>query len=296
MGHAGDAAGRVAGKVALITGAARGQGRSHAVTLAREGADIIALDICGPVGSITGYPPATPADLAETARLIEAHDRRVVTRQVDVRDRRELTAAVDEGVAELGRLDIVVANAGVVAPGADAPLMSFIDTIAVNLGGVVNCVGAALPHLTSGASIIAIGSFAALVGNARAANPDTGPGLVGYTHAKRAVARLVHDLAFQLGPHGIRANAIHPGNVETNMLLFDDLYRVFRPDLESPTREDAESVIRGMHRLPVTYIQPSDISDAVLFLASEESRWITGMQLKVEAGGLLASTTSGVPG
>jgi SDR family mycofactocin-dependent oxidoreductase len=287
--------GRVAGKVALITGAARGQGRSHAVALAREGADIIALDLCGPVESITGYPPATPADLAETARLVEAEDRRIVTRQVDVRDHRELAGAVGDGVAALGRLDIVVANAGVVATGPDAPMMSFIDIIAVNYGGVVNCVGAALPHLASGASIIAIGSLAALVGNARAANPDAGPGLVGYTHAKRAVARFVHDLAFQLGPLGIRANAIHPGNVETSMLLFDDLYKVFRPDLESPTRADAEPVIRGMHRLPVTYIQPSDISDAVVFLASDESRWVTGMQLKVEAGGLLASTTSGVP-
>jgi SDR family mycofactocin-dependent oxidoreductase len=287
--------GRVAGKVAVITGAARGQGRSHAVALAREGADIIALDICGPIESVTGYPPATPTDLAETARLVEAADRRVVALQVDVRERRELAAAISEGVAELGRLDVVVANAGIVAVGADAPIMSFIDIIAVNYGGVVNCVGAALPHLASGASIVAIGSLAALVGNARAANPDAGPGLVGYTHAKRAVARLVHDLAFQLGPLGIRANAIHPGNVETNMLLFDDLYKVFRPDLESPTRADAEPGIRAMHRLPVTYIQPSDISDAVVFLASEESRWITGMQLKVEAGGLLASTTSGVP-
>jgi SDR family mycofactocin-dependent oxidoreductase len=287
--------GRVAGKVALITGAARGQGRSHAVRLAREGADVIALDICGPVDSITGYPSATPADLAETVRLVEAQDRRAVARQVDVRDRDELTSAVSDGVAALGRLDIVVANAGIVAVGADAPIMSFIDIIAVNYGGVVNCVGAALPHLESGASIIAIGSMAALVGNARAANPDAGPGLVGYTHAKRAVTRFVHDLAFQLGPLGIRANAIHPGNVETNMLLFDDLYKVFRPDLEAPTQTDAEPGIRAMHRLPVTYIQPSDISDAVLFLASDESRWVTGMQLKVEAGGLLASTTSGVP-
>lgn len=296
MAHAVGAAGRVAGKVALITGAARGQGRSHAVMLAREGADIIALDICGPVDSITGYPPATPADLAETARLVEAHNRRIVTRQVDVRDRRELTEATAAAVAELGRLDVVVANAGVVAVGTDAPLMSFLDVVEVNLCGVINTVTAALPHLTSGASIIAIGSFAALTGSARAGSPDAGPGLAGYTHAKRAVGRFVHDLAFQLGPHGIRANVIHPGNVETNMLLFDDLYRVFRPDLESPTQADAEGVIRSMHRLPVTYIQPSEISDAVLFLASEESRRITGMQLKVEAGGLLASTTSGVPG
>jgi SDR family mycofactocin-dependent oxidoreductase len=287
--------GRVAGKVALVTGAARGQGRSHAVALAREGADVIALDICGPVESITGYPPATPADLAETAGQVEAHDRRVVARQADVRDRGELAAAVSDGVAELGRLDVVVANAGIVAVGRDAPVMSFIDIIAVNLGGVVNTVGAALPHLTSGASVIATGSYAALVDHGRAADPDAGPGLAGYRYAKRSVARFVHDIAFQLGPLGIRANAVHPGNVETRMLLNEPLYQVFRPDLESPTRADAEPVIRAMHRLPVTYIQPSDISDAVLFLASDESRYVTGMQLKVEAGGLLASTTSGVP-
>lgn len=287
--------GRVSGKVALITGAARGQGRSHAVALAREGADVIAVDICGPVDTITGYPPATAADLAETVRLVEQAGQRAVSHQVDVRDRAALTAAVDDGWAKLGALDIVVANAGVVNPAPDAPLMSFIDTISINLSGAVNTVGATLPHLKAGGSIIAIGSFAALVQNGRGKDPNAGPGMSGYSHAKRAVARFVHDLAFQLGPAGIRANAIHPGNVETDMLLFDDLYQLFRPDLESPTRADAEGVIRGMHRLPTTYIQPSDISDAVVFLASQESRFVTGLQMKVEAGGLLASTTSGAP-
>lgn len=287
--------GRVEGKVALITGAARGQGRSHAVTLAREGADVIAIDICAPIESVTCYPLPSPADLAETVRLVEAQGRRCVAGQVDVRDRRELAAAVDQAVSELGGLDIVVANAGIVVVGADASPASFIDIIAVNLGGVINSVGAALPHLRSGASIVAIGSLAALIHHGRASDPDAGPGLVGYTHAKRAVARFVHDLAGQLGPLGIRANVIHPGNVRTDMLLNDAQYGVFRPDLESPTQADAEPVIGGMHRLPITYIEPSDISDAVLFLASEEARCITGMQLKVEGGGLLASTTSGVP-
>jgi SDR family mycofactocin-dependent oxidoreductase len=288
--------GRVAGKVALITGAARGQGCSHAVALAREGADVIAVDICGPIETITGYPPATPLDLDETVRLVEAAGQRAVAYRVDVRDRGELEAAVRDGVAELGGLDVVVANAGVVAVGPNAALMSFIDIISINLGGVVNTVGAALPHLRPGASIIAIGSLASLIQNGRASSdPNAGPGLAGYTHAKRGVSRFVHDLAFQLGPRGIRANVIHPGNVETDMLLNDDMYKVFAPHLDSPTRADAEGAIGAMHRLPTTYIQPSDISDAVLFLASDESRFVTGLQMKVDAGGLLASTTSGAP-
>jgi SDR family mycofactocin-dependent oxidoreductase len=288
--------GRVAGKVVLITGAARGQGRSHAVALAREGADVIAVDICAPIESITGYPPATPIDLQETVRLVEAEGRRALAYQVDVRDRGELGAAVRDGIAGLGGLDVVVANAGVVAVGQDAALMSFIDIIAINLGGVVNTVGAALPHLRPGASIIAIGSLASLIQNGRASSdPNAGPGLAGYTHAKRGVSRFVHDLALQLGPRGIRANAVHPGNVETDMLLHDDMYRMFAPDRESPTRADAEGGIGAMHLLPTTYIQPSDISDAVLFLASEESRFVTGLQMKVDAGGLLASTNSGAP-
>lgn len=288
--------GRVAGKVALITGGARGQGRSHAIALAREGADVILFDICAQIESVTAYPMSTPEDLAETARLVEKEGRRAAVRQVDVRDRGALIEATRTAVAEMGRrLDIVVANAGIVEAGPDAPAVSFLDTVSVILGGTINTVEAAFPHLGPGASIIAIGSFAALVHQGRDTQ-GAGPGLVGYAHAKRAVSRLVHDLAAQLGPLDIRVNAIHPGNVETRMLLNETLYKVFRPDLESPTRADAEPVIDGMHRLPVTYISPTDISNAVLFLASEESRCVTGLQLKVEAGGLLASTTSGAPG
>jgi SDR family mycofactocin-dependent oxidoreductase len=287
--------GRLEGKVALVTGAARGQGRSHAVALAREGADIIAVDISAPVDSITDYPPATPADLAETAGLVEALDRRIVAREADVRDRSHLLAIVNEGVTELGRLDIVAANAGVVALGANSPIESFMNTIAVNLGGVFNTVDAAFPHLSAGSSIIITGSFAALVSGGGTSSPEAGPGGAGYSHAKRGVARYVHDLAFQLAPLSIRVNAVHPGNVETPMLLNDAMYRMFRPDLEKPTRQDAELGFAAMHRLPTTYIQPQDISNAVVFLASEESRFITGLQMKVEAGGLLASTTSGAP-
>ena len=142
--------GRVQGKVALITGAARGQGRSHALTLAREGADIIAVDICAPIETVTDYPMPGPEDLAETARLVEQHDRRCVTWQVDVRERRDLVDAVAEAVAQLGHLDIVVANAGIVVNSAEADSITFLDTITVNLNGVVNTVRAAMPHLGPG--------------------------------------------------------------------------------------------------------------------------------------------------
>jgi SDR family mycofactocin-dependent oxidoreductase len=288
--------GRVEGKVALITGAARGLGRSHALTLAREGSDIIAVDICAPIETVTDYPMPGPEDLTETARLVKQHDRRCVARQVDVRERRDLVDAVAEAVSELGHLDIVVANAGIVVNSDGADSITFLDTITVNLSGVVNTVRAAMPHLGPGASIVAIGSFASLVNHGRAATANPNPGLLGYTHAKRAVARFVHDLAIQAGPDGIRVNAVHPGNVATDMLLNDALFKVFRPDLENPTRADAEPVMAGMHRLPVGLLEPADISNAVLYLASDESRAVTGLQLKVEAGGLLATTTSGAPG
>jgi SDR family mycofactocin-dependent oxidoreductase len=284
------------GKVALVTGAARGQGRSHAVALAREGADIIAVDVCAPIESITDYPPATPADLADTVAQVEALDRRIIAAEADVRDRSRLISVVADGVAELGRLDVVAANAGVVALGANSPVESFLTTIAINLGGVFNTVEAAYPHLGPGASIIITGSFAALMNGGGTASPEAGPGGAGYTHAKRAVARYVHDLAYQFAPLSIRVNAVHPGNVETTMLLNDSMYRTFRPDLENPTQADAELGFAAMHRMPTTYIQPADISNMVVFLASDEARFVTGMQMKVEGGGLLASTTSGAPG
>jgi SDR family mycofactocin-dependent oxidoreductase len=284
-------AGRMAGKVALITGAARGQGRSHAVRLAEEGADIIAVDLCAQIGTVP-YPMASPGDLAETARLVEQLDRRVVTRIADVRERTPLRTAVEEGVDALGRLDVVVANAGIVSLGTDLPPAAFLDAVTVDMCGVVNTVDAAFPHLGPGASVICTGSMAAyLSGSVEVA----GPGGAGYAHAKREVARFVHDLASMLAPHNIRVNAVHPGSVATGMLLNEASYRQFRPDLDAPTREDADDAFGSLHRMPVNTMDAADISEAVLYLASDASRYVTGLQLKVDGGGLLPVTTTGMP-
>jgi SDR family mycofactocin-dependent oxidoreductase len=287
-------AGRVEGKVAFVTGAARGQGRSHALRLAQEGADIIAVDICEDIET-NHYPLAREADLAETARQVEALDRRVVTSKADVRERSQLAAALSAGVAELGHLDIVVAQAGICPLGADVPPQGFLDAVSVDLVGVINAVEAAFPYLGAGASIICTGSVAGLLSGG-ADNPQNGPGGAGYGHAKRGVARFVHDLALQLAPHSIRVNAVHPTNVNTDMLQSEPMYKIFRPDLEHPTREDAEPAFTVMQPMPIGYVEPVDISNAVLYLASEEARYVTGLQLKVDAGALLATTTSGAPG
>lgn len=286
-------AGRMAGKVAFVTGAARGQGRSHAVRLAEEGADVVAVDICSDIDS-NHYPLATEADLAETARLVEALDRRVVTRVADVRDRAQLAEALAAGVAELGHLDVVVANAGICPLGSDVPLQGWFDVVAVNLTGVLNAVEVALPHLSAGGSIICTGSVAGLLAGGTD-NPQNGPGGAGYSFAKQNVARFVHELAKQLAPQSIRVNAVHPTNVDTDMLQSAPMYKVFRPDLDNPTREDAELAFPAMQPMPIGYVQPVDISNAVLYLASDEARYVTGLQLKVDAGALLATTTSGAP-
>ena len=287
---------RLTGKVALVTGAARGQGRSHAVALAREGADVIALDLCGPIPSITGYPPSSEADLAETVRLVEGLDRRIIARVVDVRERTNMAVAVGDAVGELGRLDVVVANAGVVSIAKDSDVSTFIDTMSVNFGGVLNTVDSAWPHLTAGASIIAIGSMAAMMDSGGiGASSDAPVGAAAYSESKRDVARLVHHLAIAAGRNGIRVNAIHPGNVGTQMFLNDDLYRAFRPDLDIPTQDDAMLTSLRMHVMPTATLDPEDISNAVVFLASEESRYITGLQMSVDAGGRLRTSKSGAP-
>jgi SDR family mycofactocin-dependent oxidoreductase len=283
--------GRMQGKVALVTGAARGQGRSHALRLAQEGADIIAVDLCAQIKSVS-YPMATAADLAETARLVEELDRRAVTQVADVRDRAPLTAAVAAGVAALGRLDAVVANAGIIPLGSGIPPVAFLDAVSVDLVGVINTVEAAFPHLGAGASVICIGSMAAMMPGTAAGAPGT----AGYSHAKRGVARFTHDLALALAPHSIRVNAVHPGNIDTDMLQNEAMYRLFRPDLEHPAREDVQAAFGSMHQLPVNTLDPADISEAVLYLASDASRYVTGLQLKVDAGALLTVTTAGAPG
>jgi len=278
--------GRVQGKVAFVTGAGRGQGRSHAVRLAEEGADIIAVDICHDVDTVK-YPLSTPDDLKETARLVEAKDRRIVAVEADVRERAQLIAALDRGIAELGRLDIVVAQAGILSQKSEQQLQAWTDVVDTNLIGIINAVHAALPHLTSGASIIATGSTAAYMNVLPMQQVGTDPGGVAYMVAKRLLSQFMHDLARELAPRQIRANVIHPTNVNTDMLHNEGMYRSFRPDLEAPTREDATPAFHVQQAMPIPWIEPVDISNAVLFLASDEARYVTGMQLRVDAGGYL---------
>ncbi|WP_099024421.1 mycofactocin-coupled SDR family oxidoreductase [Mycolicibacterium palauense] len=278
--------GRVEGKVAFITGAARGQGRSHAVRLAEEGADIIAVDICQDIDSI-GYAMATPEDLEETARLVEKTGQGIVTARADVRDAAALRAALESGLAEFSKVDIVVAQAGVAGMKGQPPLQAWTDVINTNLVGTINAVQVALPHLKEGASIIATASAAALMDAHQKPNPGADPGGMAYMTSKRLLSQYIHDLATELAVRGIRANVIHPTNCNTNMLQSEPMYRSFRPDLENPTRADAEPVFGVQQAMKVPFIEPEDISNAVLWLASEEARFVTGMQMRVDAGGYL---------
>jgi SDR family mycofactocin-dependent oxidoreductase len=278
--------GRVEGKVAFVTGAGRGQGRSHAVRLAEEGADIIAVDLCRQIDSIQ-YPLATPEDLDETARLIEKTGQGVLTAQADVREASQLRTALENGVAQFGKLDIVVAQAGVAGMSGNPPLQAWIDVWNTNLIGTINAIQVALPHLGEGASIIATASTAALMDVAKNDNPGADPGGMAYLHSKRLIAQYVHVLAAELAPRGIRANVIHPTNCNTPMLQSEPMYRAFRPDLEHPTRADAEPVFGVQQAMKIPYIEPEDISNAVLWLASDDARYVTGVQLRVDAGGYL---------
>lgn len=274
--------GRVQDKVVFITGTARGQGRSHAVKLASEGASIIGVDICEDVKT-NDYAMATPEDLAETVRLVEAAGGRMLSTIADVRDRQALTKAVEQGVAAFGKLDGVVANAGICPLGSDDP-QAFMDAFTVDFNGVVNAIEAALPHVSEGGSLVATGSLAAML-NGTGASPAYGTGGQGYSLAKRMVASFINDLAVVVGPKGIRANAVHPTNCNTNMLNSEVMFRQFRPDLEHPTREDALPGFATMSPMNVPYVEPADISEMVLFLLSDASRYVTGMQMRVDAGG-----------
>ncbi|KUI17228.1 3-ketoacyl-ACP reductase [Mycolicibacterium acapulense] len=278
--------GRVQGKVAFVTGAARGQGRSHAVRLAEEGADIIAVDLCENIDTI-GYPMATPEDLEETAAFIEKTGRRVFTAKADVREAAQLKAALEEGISQLGGLGIVVAQAGVAGMKGQPPLQAWIDVINTNLIGTINAIQVSLLHLKEGASIIATGSTAALMDTHQKNDPGNDPGGMAYVHSKRALSAYVHDLATELAARGIRANVVHPTNCNTNMLQSEPMYRSFRPDLEKPELKDAEPVFYVQQAMKVPWVEPEDISNAVLWLASDEARFVTGAQLRVDAGGYL---------
>ncbi|MFF0490079.1 mycofactocin-coupled SDR family oxidoreductase [Nocardia sp. NPDC004068] len=278
--------GRVEGKVAFITGAARGQGRSHAVRLAEEGADIIAVDLCEDIPTL-GYALARPEDLEETANLVGKTGRRIVTAKADVRKADSLRAALDAGLAEFGRLDIVVAQAGIAGMKGEPQYQAWCDVIDTNLIGTINAIQVALPHLRSGASVIATGSTAAMMDTSKTDQPGRDLGGIAYVHSKRALSAYVHDLATHLAPHGIRLNVVHPTNCNTPMLQSEPMYRSFRPDLEHPTRADAEPVFGVQQAMPISYIEPEDISNAIVYLASEEARYVTGMQLRVDGGGYL---------
>jgi (+)-trans-carveol dehydrogenase len=282
-------AGRVEGKVAFITGAARGQGRAHAVRLAQEGADIFAIDICKPIEGFLN-PPSTPEDLAKTADLVRAHNRRIVTAEIDVRDYEALKAAVDSGVDQLGQLDVIVANAGISNAGSDdggtldkVSERDWQDMIDVNLSGVWKTVKAGVPHILAGGR----GGSIVLTSSVNGFKAYTSLHLGHYVASKHGVVGLMRAFAVELGQHMIRVNSVHPTFVNTPMVLNEGLYKMVRPDLENPGPDDLAPFCQMFHTLPIPWVEAEDISNAVLFLASDESRYITGVTLLIDAGSCL---------
>ena len=273
-------AGRLNGKVAFITGAARGQGRSHAVRLAEEGADIIAVDLCSQIESVQ-YPMATPEDLAETVKAVEKTGRKIVAKQADVRDGDSISEALAAGVDVLGGVDIVLANAGIfdfstAGDGYISP-EAWRDVIDVNLTGVWNSITPAVPHLRArgGGSIVITSSVLGLKGMNNMAH---------YAASKHGVVGLMRSLAIELAPHHIRVNTVHPTTVNTPMVQNDPTYRLFSPELENPGPDDYAKVAGLLNLLPIPWVEAIDISNAVAFLASDEARYITGITLPVDAG------------
>ena len=256
------------GKVVLVTGAARGTGRAHCERFADEGADVIALDL-----------PAVANELRSTATQVENRGRQCVTGLADVSDLEAVMAAIDAGVAELGRLDVIVANAGIHihgGPSWELDPQVWQRTLDINLTGVWHTVKAGVPHLGErGGSVVIISSTNGIRGTANTAH---------YTASKHAVVGLARTLANELGPRSIRVNTVHPGPVATPMVLNETMFRRLRPDLENPTAADAAEVLQARNLLPVPWVESVDIANAVVFLASDQARYITGTQLVVDAG------------
>jgi SDR family mycofactocin-dependent oxidoreductase len=275
--------GRVNGKVAFITGAGRGQGRSHAVRLAEEGANIIAVDICHDIDTCP-YPLSTMDDLEETARLVEKTGQKIVIRQADVRDLDALKAAAAAGVAEFGSLDIVAANACI---GGAGPLLELSSSewqtmLDVGLTGVWHTIKATVPTMIDqgrGGSVVVTSSAAGLKALMNCGH---------YVAAKHGVIGMVRTLANEIASHNIRVNAVCPSSVKTPMMLNDWTYRLFRPDLEEPGLDDCLDTFKSLQILDIPFVDPVDISNAVLFLASDEARYITGVARPVDGGALAA--------
>lgn len=287
-------AGTLEGKVSFITGAGRGQGRAHAVKQADQGAKIIAVDICEDIPS-NPYPMSSWDDLQETKRLVEKTGSHCVALKADVRRREQLADALTEGVAELGPLTTVVANAGILpmAMGDPQPL-DFQDAVDVDLIGVMNTVAVSIPHLVPagrGGSIVITGSIAALIPNTVTHNGDPriimGPGGSGYTFSKRILVEYTEQTALALAPTGVRVNVLHPTNCNTHLMNSDGVYMSFRPDLETVTKEDFRPASEVFHALPIPWIEPEDVADLALFLVSDASKNITGASIPVDAGSML---------
>jgi SDR family mycofactocin-dependent oxidoreductase len=273
--------GKLHGKVALITGAARGQGRSHAMRLAEDGADIVAVDVAAPIPTAY-YPAATPEDLEHTAKLVAAHDVRVLAAVADVRDQAALDDVVTGALAEFGHIDIVVANAGTAthAPTWELADDQWQNVVDVNLTGVWRTVKSCVPSMIArglGGVVVLTSSLAGLRGYGSIAS---------YVAAKHGVIGLMRTLANELGPHNIRVNSVCPGLINTDMMMNGATYAMFRPDVEHPTLEDAKAVFRTMQLLPLEWLEPRDVSNAIAFLVSDEARAITGVALPVDGGQL----------
>jgi SDR family mycofactocin-dependent oxidoreductase len=272
-----NAMGRLDGKVAFITGAARGQGRSHAVRLAQEGCEIIGLDLCGQIDSVA-YPMATPDDLADTVRLVEEHDHRMVAEQADVRDLDRLGAVLQKGLKEFGRLDIVVANAGIAPIVGEQRLQvqAWNDAIDVMLTGVYHTLHATVPVLIEGGrggSIVITSSTAGLKGFFLG---EITAGAMGYTAAKHGVVGLMRAYANALALHNIRVNSVHPTGVDTPMVVNEPVGQYVG---EHPEAADA-----FQNAMPVPLVEVHDVSNAIVWLCSDEARYVTGVTLPVDAG------------
>ena len=271
-------AGSLEGRVAFITGVARGQGRAHAVRLAREGVDIIGVDICENYPHMN-YPNATPEDLEETVALVEKEGRRIVARKADVRDYHQLKAAFDEGYAELGRLDIIIANAGIIRLGDEEDFLAeWREVIDTNLTGAFHTVRAALPALKEGGrggSIVITSSTAGLKGTSSAL-----ASYQAYSAAKRGLVGYMQTLANDLAPEWIRVNTIHPTGVVSGMTQNEPMNR-----LMAQAAAGGDNDISAMQNaLPIPILQPEDIANAVAWLVSDEAKYITGIQLPLDAG------------
>jgi SDR family mycofactocin-dependent oxidoreductase len=285
-------AGRLDGKVTFITGAGRGQGRAHAVKQASEGAKIIGIDICEDIESNL-YPMSSWDDLMETKSLVEKQGSQCVAVKADVRKREQVADALAQGVAEFGRLTTVCANAGILpmAMGDPNPL-DFQDAVDVDLIGVMNTVAVAIPHILPAGregSIVITGSTAAMLPNTVSADltGTLGPGGAGYGWAKMCLMTYTEQMALHLAPHSVRVNCIHPTNVNTHLLQNKEMHSLFRPDLEVVTLEDFEPASRYWQALPISWLEPEDVADLVCFLASDDSKNITGDNIRIDAGSFL---------